>query len=115
MAQIRSRDEALAAVERALGGWLQNAAGVMTQAAATADAAQSVAAAEVRRWANTEAALRQLLAAAKDEETARPLRQKLNRALACHQTALKRRRRWLRSRVGLQFFDASTPSRLTPW
>jgi hypothetical protein len=89
MAQIRSRDEALAAVERALGGWLQNAAGVMTQAAATADAAQSVAAAEVRRWANTEAALRQLLAAAKDEETARPLRQKLNRALACHQTALQ--------------------------
>lgn len=80
MAEIRTRDEALVAVDRGLSQWESAAAGVLTQAAAAVHGAKSVAYGEVRGWTSKAAALQASLDSLGPDDDPRPLRSELMRA-----------------------------------
>lgn len=87
MAEVRTRDEALAATGQALGRWLSNAAGVLVQAAAAAEGAVDAAEREVRHKASQVSALNALLKAPHDEHESRALHAKLREAQGAHRVA----------------------------
>jgi hypothetical protein len=80
VAEIRTRDEALVAVDRGLAQWETAAAGVLTQAAAVVNGAKSVADGEVRRWTSKVAALQASLSTLGPGDDPRPMRSELMRA-----------------------------------
>ena len=61
MSEVRTRDEALASVDRSLAQWFTAATGVLTQAGAASSAATQQADEAVRRFVTKAAALEQLL------------------------------------------------------
>jgi hypothetical protein len=75
--EIRTRDEALGAIEMALSQWESSAAGVLTQAAASVNGAKSAAQTEVRRWVSKVAALQAMLASLGPDDDARSIRSQL--------------------------------------
>jgi multidrug efflux pump subunit AcrA (membrane-fusion protein) len=79
VAEVRTRDEALAAIDAALGQWTQASAGAVAQAATSAGAARSEADAEVSRRAQRVSQLADALAVMRDDE---PLRAVAAAALA---------------------------------
>jgi len=87
MAEVRTRDEALLAVDRALSQWLATAAGVLQQATASAAGARSVADTEARKWATRASALKAQLDAVRGGEDPRHLTQELNRTQEAQQRA----------------------------
>ncbi len=68
MTEVRTRDEALAAVEAALVQWAETSAGALAQAMTSAGAAQSEADAEVSRRAQRVSQLADALAVMRDDE-----------------------------------------------
>ncbi len=79
MAEVRTRDEAIASVDRAFQAWSTTVTGVLRQAQNTARAARSDVEAIVRKYANEVAALEALLVASDDEQR-RELQAKVLRA-----------------------------------
>lgn len=87
MSDVRTRDEALASVDRGLSRWLITATGVFHQASATVTGAKSEADGAVRKWANRVAAVEAKLSALGEGGDPRPLQQELARARQAHQAA----------------------------
>lgn len=81
MSEIRTRDEAIAAVDRAFAVWATTVTGVLTQAKVVADNAQAEAERVVRRRAAVVSALEARLSAA-DEDNKRRLRAEMVQASA---------------------------------
>jgi hypothetical protein len=79
MAEVRTRDEAIASVDHALQAWATEVAGVLIQAQSVARAACDEVDSIVRKRANEVAAIEALLASA-DHEERRKLQAKLVRA-----------------------------------
>lgn len=73
MAQIRTRDEALAAVDAALAQWSEASADLLTRARAAVGAAQAEAEAEVGRRSSLVAQLTDLLASLPADDRLRPV------------------------------------------
>ena len=86
MAEVRTRDEAIASVDRALQVWAQRLAGVLLQANAVVDGARTQAEQTLRRCAARVASLEHALAAA-DEESRRRVEAELVRARAANERA----------------------------
>ena len=81
MTEIRTRDEALAAVDRALGQWTTQAEGALAQACAAVAGAQAAAESEVRSRGARVAALERFLASGRrDDERSARAAQELARA-----------------------------------
>jgi hypothetical protein len=87
MAEVRARDEALAAIDRGLTQWITAAAGVLAQASAAAEGNRSVADAAVRKCVNKIGAIEVGLASLKQGQDPRPLEQQLRRARQSLQAA----------------------------
>jgi hypothetical protein len=92
MTEVRTRDEAIASVDRALQVWSTNMVGVLTQGQATARAAKDEIERIARRYANEVAAMEALLGAADDEER-RQLQAKLVRVREASEKAERARER----------------------
>jgi hypothetical protein len=88
VSEVRTRDEALVAVDRGLAQWAAAAAGVLVQAAATASGAQSAAEAEVRRRAARIAALEALRSSLRPGAETRALDREIDQARTAHRTAV---------------------------
>lgn len=88
MAEVRTRDEAIAAVDQALAMWCTNLTGVLEQAQRTVQVARVEAESGVRQRAAKVAAIEAALRAADQREQAQ-LRSKLVRAQDEHQTAVR--------------------------
>jgi hypothetical protein len=86
MTEVRTRDEAIASVDRALQVWSTNVTGILTQAQNAARAARGEVEGIVRKCANEVAAVEALMAAS-DEEQRRQLQVRLVRARDAHERA----------------------------
>lgn len=73
MAEIRTREEALAVVDATLARWAGASAGLLTRATTAASAAQAEAEAEAARRANLVAQLADVLASLRDDDPLRPV------------------------------------------
>lgn len=89
MAQVRTRDEALAAADQALARWETVAAGCLTQAAVIAESARSLADGKVRHWRSRVSACQAFLDSVGPDGDARRIRAELMRAQQGLQTALR--------------------------
>ncbi len=87
MTEVRTRDEALVAVDRGLAQWDTAATGVFVQAAAAASSAQLSAEAAVRRCTMKVAALEQLLRSLGPDDDRGPVERELAVARVSLQTA----------------------------
>jgi hypothetical protein len=90
MTEIRTRDEALAAIDRALVRWAAEAAGTLAQAMAAATGAHAAAQAETTRRAQKVATIEALLRSLQPDD---PLRAQVQRDLVRAQTSLDAARR----------------------
>ncbi len=88
MLEVRTRDEALVAVDRGLAQWAAAATGVLVQAAATASGAQSAAEAEVRRRAAKLAALEALRSSLRPGAETRAFDREIGQARDAQRTAI---------------------------
>lgn len=88
MLEVRTRDEALVAVDRGLAQWAAAAAGVLVQAAAAVGGARSSAEAEVRRRAARVAALEALRSSLRAGDDTRALDREIGRARDAHRAAI---------------------------
>jgi hypothetical protein len=79
MTEVRTQDEALASVDRALQPWSSEVTGILTQAQSAAGAARGAVESAIRNLANHVSALEALFAAA-DEEGRQRLQSRLGRA-----------------------------------
>jgi hypothetical protein len=86
MTEVRTRDEAIASVDRALQAWSTNVTGILTLAHNGALDAKNEVEGVVRKRANEVAAIETFLAAADDEQR-RQLQAKLVRAKEAHEQA----------------------------
>ena len=86
MAEVRTRDEAIASVERAFQAWAQNFTGILIQATAVVNGARAEAEQVLRRCAVRVASIEQALPAA-DADSRRRLEAELVRARASHERA----------------------------
>lgn len=86
MAEVRTRDEAIALVDRAVGQWERSLTDILNHANAVVRSAQTEAERVVRRCADKVAAIEVMLAAAAPEQR-RALQAELVRARAAHDQA----------------------------
>lgn len=86
MSEVRTRDEAIGAVDRALQDWAVTFTGVLTQAGAAVSGARSTAEQAVNQWASKVAAIEAILSAAAEGDRRR-LEAELVRARARHDRA----------------------------
>jgi hypothetical protein len=93
MNEIRTRDEALAAVDRGLAQWEANVTGVVTQAGAVVETACREADDAVRRWMTKIATLQARLASLGANDDPRSVESELHRAEVSLQSARSARER----------------------
>lgn len=93
MTEIRTRDEALTAIDRGLGQWAADATGVLAQARAVADGALTESRGKVRRLANQVAASEAVLGSIRPDDDLRPAQRNLDRARKSLQAAERAERR----------------------
>jgi hypothetical protein len=86
MAEVRTRDEAIASVDVALQRWATDVTGLLAQAQSSASVASDGAQAVVRKCANQVAAIQALMAAASDDRRGE-LQAQLARAKDAHERA----------------------------
>jgi hypothetical protein len=85
--EIRTRDEALTAVDHGLGQWAAEATGALTQARAMVDGARSMSQSKVRRLENEVAAIEALLGSLRPEDDLRRAQRSLAQARQSLQAA----------------------------
>lgn len=93
MTEIRTRDEALTAIDRGLGQWAADATGVLTQARTVADGALTAGRSKVRRLANQVAASEAVLGSLRPEDDPRQAQRNLAQARESLQAAQRAERR----------------------
>lgn len=93
MSEVRTRDEALAAIDRGLAQWATSVSGVLIQASAAGSAAASAADCVVRRLTNAVAAAEMRLASMSAEDDRSPLERELAEARRSLEVAMGASRR----------------------